>query len=178
MDIKKYITNKDISITNDDINIEKLENDLRKGYVLSSDVEEKVSKAVTEVQTTSKSEYDKLKSQYDELQNSVADYEKRNTDLAERNKSLSLQNVMTREGFKEDDFKDISAMRYSLYGDEKDDAKAIASIKEKYKNTYFPTPVVEDTKNKDDLPINNGVAKPVEPNVNRLTSIKDLVRKK
>ena len=39
MDIKKYITNKDIEITNDDINIDKLTNDLRKGYVLSSDLD-------------------------------------------------------------------------------------------------------------------------------------------
>ena len=39
MDIKKYIKNKDIEISNDDINIEKLENDLRKGYELSSEVE-------------------------------------------------------------------------------------------------------------------------------------------
>ena len=49
---------------------------------------------------------------------------------------------MTRAGFKEEDFKDISAMRYSMYED-LDDVKAIESIKEKYKNTYFPEPVVK-----------------------------------
>lgn len=175
MDIKKYITNKDIDITNDDINIAKLESDLRKGYELSSDVEERVNKAVKEAQNTSKTEYDKLKSQYDELQNSMTDYEKRNSDLAERNKSLVLENVMTREGFRQEDFKDISSIRYSMYGDEKDDAKAISQIKEKYKATYFPQ--VEPPKAKDDLPINNGVKQPEEIKVNRKTSIKDLLIK-
>ena len=173
-DIKKYIKNKDIELSNDDIDIEKLESDLRKGYVSTDDLEERVSSAVKEAQSNSKSEYDKLKSQYDELQNNITEYEKRNTDLAEKNKSLALENVMTREGFKQEDFKDISAMRYSLYGDEKDDIKAISQIKEKYKNTYFP--VVDESKAKNDLPINNGTTKPEEIKVNRFTKIKDLMR--
>lgn len=177
MDIKKYITNKDIEITNDDINIEKLQNDLRKGYVLSSDVDERINSAVAEVNKTSKADYDKLKGEYDSLQTSYTDIEKRNTDLSERNKTLSLENVMTRQGFKEEDFKDISAMRYSMYADEKDDVKAIESIKEKYKNTYFPTPVVEPPKQKDDAPINNGATKPTEIKVTRLSSIKDILKK-
>lgn len=177
-DIGKYITNKDITISNDDIDIDKLTNDLRKGYVSEGDIDERVKSAVNEANKTSKADYEKLKGEYDTLQNSVADYEKRNTDLAERNRTLSLENVMTREGFKEEDFKDISAMRYSMYADEKDDVKAISSIKEKYKNTYFPEPVKEPEKQKDDGPINNGSVKPSEPKVNRLTSIKDIVIKK
>lgn len=175
MDIKKYIKNKDIELSNDDINIEKLEQDIRKGYVLSSDVDTQIENAVNEVKKTSKTEYDKIVAENTTLQNNIADYEKRNTDLAERNKTLTLENVMTREGFKQEDFKDISSMRYSMYGEEKDDVKAIASIKEKFKDTYFPTPVVE--KPKDDLPINNGVVKPVEPKVNRFTKIKDIIKK-
>ena len=172
-DIKKYIKNKDIELSNDDIDIEKLESDLRKGYVSTDDLEERVSNAVKEANNTSKTEYDKLKSQYDELQNNITEYEKRNTDLAEKNKSLALENVMTREGFKQEDFKDISAMRYSLYGDEKDDIKAISQIKEKYKNTYFPQ---VEVKQRDDTPIANGTAKPEEIKVNRFTKIKDLMR--
>ena len=178
VDIKKYITNKDIELSNDDFNIEKLENDLRKGYVLSSEVDSKVKSAVEEAQKTSKTEYDKIIAENTTLQNSIADYEKRNTDLADRNKKLSLENVMTREGFKEEDFNDISSMRYSMFAEEKDDVKAISSIKEKFKDTYFPTPVVEDTKPKDDMPINNGVSKPVEPKITRNTSIKDLIIKR
>lgn len=175
MDIKKYLTNKDIEITNDDINIEKLTNDLRKGFVSSDDMEAKIKSAVEEANKTSKTEYDKLKEEYTSLQNNFDEYEKRNTDLVERNKALSLENVMTREGFKEEDFKDISTMRYSLYGEEKDDVKAIQGIKEKYKNTYFPT--VENQKQKDDLPINNGAKEPEKIKVSRLTNIKDLIIK-
>jgi hypothetical protein len=144
--------------------------------VLSSSVDEKINSAVAEANKSSKSEYDKLKGEFDSLQNSYTDIEKRNTDLSERNKSLSLENVMTRQGFKEEDFKDITAMRYSMYADEKDDVKAIESIKEKYKNTYFPTQVVEPPKQKDDKPINNGSAKPDEIKVNRFTKIKDLMK--
>lgn len=178
MDIKKYLKNKDIELTNEDINIEKLENDLRKGYVLSSEADEQVSSAVAEANKSSKAEYDKLKGEYDSLQNSITDFEKRNSELAERNKTLTLENVMTRQGFKEEDFKDISSMRYSMFGEEKDDTKAISQIKEKFKDTYFPTVVEEPKKEKDSLPINNGTVPPAEPKITRNTSIKDLLIKK
>ena len=170
MDIKKYIKNKDIELTNDDIDIEKLENDLRKGYELSSEVEKKVSNAVNEANKTSKQAFDDLQSKYDEI-------EKRNTDITERNRALSLENVMTRAGFKEEDFKDVSSMRYSMFGEEKDDVKAIEGIKEKFKNTYFPTPI-EPPKAKDDLPISNGSVEPPKPIVNRKTNISDMIVKK
>ena len=61
MDIKKYIKNKDIEVSNDDFNIDKLENDLRKGYVEESSVDERVKSAVEEANKTSKTEYDTLK---------------------------------------------------------------------------------------------------------------------
>ena len=176
MDIKKYIKNKDIELSNDDLDIEKLENDLRKGYELSSEVEKKVSSAVEEANKTSSGTYKELETKFNELQTKYDDIEKRNTDITERNRSLALENVMTREGFKDEDFKDISTMRYSLYGDVKDDREAIQKIKEKYQNTYFPTP--EQPKEKDDLPINGGVNEPKEPIVSRKTNIKDLLIKK
>ena len=177
MDIKKYIKNKDIEINENDFDIEKLEKDLRKGYELSSEVEEKVKNAVEEYKKTSKADYDKLKGEYDSLQTNITEYEKRNTDLAERNKTLSLQNVMVKEGFKEEDFNDISSMRYSMYADEKDDLKAIQGIKEKFKDTYFPTPT-EPVKLKEDTPLRNGVVEPTPLKVSRLTSIKDIMNKK
>lgn len=174
MDIKKYLKNKDIELSNDDINIEKLTNDLRKGFVSSDEVDSQIKSAVEDAKKTSKADYDKLQGEYSTLQSNLDDYEKRNSDLVERNKALSLENVMTREGFKQDDFKDISAMRYSLYGEEKDDVKAIQSIKEKYKNTYFPSQ--DPVKVKDDLPLNNGTKEPEEIKVSRLTNIKDILK--
>jgi len=175
MDIKKYIKNKDIEITNDDFNIEKLENDLRKGYVESSEVDERVKSAVEEVQKTSKTEYETLKRDYDSLQNNYTEIEKRNTDLADKVKTVSLERTMVEYGFNKDQFDEVSKLRSSLYAEESDDDKAISQIKEKYKNTYFPT--VEPTKQKDDTPINNGVVQPQEIKVSRLTSIKDILKK-
>lgn len=174
MDIKKYITNKDIELSNEDINIDKLTKDLRKGFIPSEEVDEQIKSAVEAIKKTSKADYDKLQGEYTTLQNNLDDFEKRNSDLVEKNKALSLENVMTREGFKQEDFKDISTMRYSMFGEEKDDVKAIQSIKEKYKNTYFPT---SESKPKDDAPLNNGVKEPDKIKVSRLTSIKDLIIK-
>ena len=48
MDITKYLVNKDIQLSNDDINIEKLEKDVRKGYVLSDEVENARTQALKE----------------------------------------------------------------------------------------------------------------------------------
>ena len=48
MDISKYLTNKDIQLSNEDINFEKLEKDIRKGYVLSEEVENARQEAIKE----------------------------------------------------------------------------------------------------------------------------------
>lgn len=179
MDIKKYIKNKDIEISNDDIDIDKLERDLRKGYVLSSEVDEQVSNAVIEANNASRSTYTELENKFNELQTRYDDIEKRNADITERNRTLALENVMTREGFKESDFKDISTLRNSMYGEVKDDNEAISQIKEKFKSTYFPpepTQPTEPPKIRDDAPLNNGSVAPKEPVVNRKTSIRELLR--
>ena len=170
MDIKKYIKNKDLEVTNEDFDIEKLENDLRKGYELSSEVEKKVSSAVAEAQKTSKTAYDELQAKYDDI-------EKRNTDLTDKVKTVSLEWTMVEYGFNKDQFDEVSKMRTSLYGEEKDDNKAISQIKEKFKDTYFPTPV-EPPKAKDDLPLKSESVEPKAPVVTRTTSIKDLLIKK
>lgn len=168
MDIKKYITNKDIALTNDDIDIDKLTNDLRKGYELTSEVDAKIKSAVDEANKTSKSAFDALQGKYDDI-------EKRNTDLADRVKKVSLERTMVEYGFNKDQFDEVSKMRSSLYGEEVDDDKAISQIKEKFKDTYFPTPK-EEPKSKDDLPLGNSVQEPKEIKVTRTTPIKNLFK--
>lgn len=168
MDIKKYITNKDIALTNDDIDIDKLTNDLRKGYELTSEVDAKIKSAVDEANKTSKSAFDDLQGKYDDI-------EKRNTDLADRVKKVSLERTMVEYGFNRDQFDEVSKMRSSLYGEEVDDDKAISQIKEKFKDTYFPTPK-EEPKPKDDLPLGNSVQEPKEIKVTRTTPIKNLFK--
>lgn len=168
MDIKKYITNKDITLTNDDIDIDKLTNDLRKGYELTSEVDAKIKSAVDEANKTSKNAFDDLQGKYDDI-------EKRNTDLADRVKKVSLERTMVEYGFNKDQFDEVSKMRSSLYGEEVDDDKAISQIKEKFKDTYFPTPK-EEPKPKDDLPLGNSVPEPKEIKVTRTTPIKNLFK--
>ena len=176
MDIKKYITNKDIEITNDDINIDKLTNDLRKGYVLSSEIDTQVKSAVDEANKTSSSNYAKLQSEFDELSKKFEDTEARNVQLTNEKKTISLQRDMVSLGFEEKDFDEVSKLRSSLYAEEEDDKKALSQIMDKFKGTYGKvenTPVV---------PNESGFNKsenttPTKPNITRKTSIKDMFLK-
>ena len=63
MDISKYLTNKELQLSNDDINIEKLEKDIRKGYVLSEEVE----KARKETLDENTKAYSELEEKYNKL---------------------------------------------------------------------------------------------------------------
>lgn len=178
MDIKKYITNKDIEISNEDINIDKLTNDLRKGYVLSSEIDTQVKSAVDEANKTSSSNYAKLQSEFDELSKKFEDTEARNVQLTNEKKTISLQRDMVSLGFEEKDFDEVSKLRSSLYAEEQDDKKALSQIMDKFKGTYGKveptTPVVPNEVgfNKSE---NNTLT---EPNITRKTSIKDMFIKK
>jgi len=169
MDITKYLKNKEIQLSQDDIDIEKLEKDIRKGYVSS----EEVDKARQEAKTEATTQYTALEEKYNKLEKSYNDIETRNTELTNNIKTKSLEVEMVSQGFKKENLAEISALRNSLYKDEEDDAKAISAIKEKYKATYFPeTPKTIDVPNEPKL--DNGVKAPVEIKITRNTSIKDL----
>ena len=174
MDISKYITNKDIELSNDDINIEKLEKDIRKGYVLSAEVDN----ARDEARKEATADYTALEEKYNKLEKSYNDIEARNTELTNSTRGLKLEVEMVSQGFKKEQLDEISALRNSLYKDEEDDAKAIASIKEKYKATYFP----DDNKTTVEIPnetnFNQEKKEPAkEINITRKTSLKDLIIK-
>ena len=169
MDITKYLKNKEIQLSQDDIDIEKLEKDIRKGYVLSDEVD----KARQEAKTEATTQYTALEEKYNKLEKSYNDIETRNTELTNNIKTKSLEVEMVSQGFKKENLAEISALRNSLYKDEEDDAKAISAIKEKYKATYFPeTPKTIDVP--DEPKLNNGVQTPKEIKITRNTSIKDL----
>jgi hypothetical protein len=139
MDITKYLKNKDIQVSADDFDIEKLEKDIRKGYVSSDEVDKARKTALDE----SKKSYSELEDKYTKLQNSYNDIEARNTQFASNEKNLKLQVEMVSQGFKKEQFDEITALRNSLFKDEQDDSVAISSIKEKYKNTYFPETTID-----------------------------------
>ena len=173
MDISKYITNKDIQVSNEDINFEKLEKDIRKGYVLSEEVERARQEALKENTAT----YTELEEKYNKLEKSYNDIEARNTELTNAEKGLRLQVEMVSQGFKKENLDEISALRNSLYKDEEDDSKAVAMIKEKYKATYFPE--VEKKVEIPDEESFNYNSNPVdkEIKITRKTGIKDLIIK-
>lgn len=175
MDIKKYLTNKDIELSNEDINFEKLEKDIRKGYVLS----EEVDKAKQETKNEISSKYTELESKYNSLDKTYNDLQAKNVELNNSNSNLKLQVEMVSQGFKPEQFDEISKLRSTLFADEEDNSKAISGIKEKFKDTYFPQ---KEEKKEVNIPNEAGFKNPSNPpkqelKVTRRTSIKDLIKK-
>lgn len=135
MDIKKYLTNKDIEVTNDDFNIEKLQNDLTKGLYTEDYLKEELAKAKKGYDDETKSLNEKLatlQTEYDSLTNKYAEQ-------TQNLKDKNLLNVMLEQGFKSSSFDEVSKLRTSLYGDEPDDTKAVQKVKEHFGKVYFET---------------------------------------
>ena len=173
MDISKYVINKELQLSNEDINLEKLEKDIRKGYVLSEEVENARQEALKQ----NTANYTELEDKYNKLEKSYNDIEARNTELTNSTRGLKLQVEMVSQGFKKENLEEISALRNSLFKDETDDAKAISMIKEKYKATYFPENEAKvNVPNEESF---NSSTKPEkeEIKITRNTSLRDLIIK-
>lgn len=170
MKIEKYLTNKEISLTNDDIDTAKLIKDLQNGMINESEADKRVEDAKKEWEKESTRNYSELEAKYNDL-------EKRNADLTSKNSELHLQNVMTREGFKEEQFEEVSKLRTSIYAED-DDETAIKNIKEKFKNTYFPEPekpITTPVPSENKINSEPQVKEPIK--ITRNTNIKDLFLK-
>ena len=171
MDITKYLTKKDIELSNDDINIEKLEKDLRKGYVLSSEVESARKEALKE--NTEK--YAELESKYNNLEKTYNDLQEKNVEISKSNGGLKLQVEMMSQGFGKDQFEEVSKLRNTLYAEEQDDSKAIGLIKEKFGATYFPKTQTQEVPTETNFKTEE---KPThEIKITRHTGIKDIMQK-
>lgn len=172
MDISKYLKNKDIQLSNDDINIEKLENDIRKGYVLSEEVDKAREDSIKE----STSKYAELETKFNALDKSYNDLQAKNVELTNNNSGLKLQMEMVSQGFTKDKFNEVSQLRTTLFKDEADDSKAISLIKEKFGATYFPkTEPNVDVPN--DTNFNTQNKQESEIKITRKTSLRDLMKK-
>lgn len=171
MKIEKYLLNKDITLTNDDIDTARLIKDLQQGMVSESEVDSRIESAKAEWQKESTKNYSELETKYNDL-------EKRNGDLTTSNAQLRLENVMTREGFKSENFKEIAQMRNTLYSDEKDDEVAIKGIKEKFKQTYFPEDKKVVTPVPNEPPVQTSTPKQPTPQVTRNTRVSSLLIRK
>lgn len=172
MDISKYIKNKDIQLSNEDINLEKLEKDIRKGYVLSEEVDNARSEAIKE----STSKYSELETKYSTLDKSYNDLQAKYTEQTKSNGALKLQVEMVNQGFKKDNFEEIAQLRNTLFSEEADDSKAISMIKEKFGATYFPK-----SEQKVEVPqetnFNSAPKQTQEIKITRKTSLRDLLKK-
>ena len=172
MKIEKYLTNKDITLTNDDIDTARLIKDLQNGMISEDEANTRLENAKKEWEKESTKTYSDLEAKYNDL-------EKRNGDLTTSNARLKLENIMTREGFKQEDFNEVAKLRSSLYENESDDLKAIQEIKDRYKSTYFQeeksifTPAPDEGAVKGDT--KEASSEPIK--ITRNTSLKDLLIK-
>ena len=85
MKIEKYLKNKDITLTNDDIDTARLIKDLQQGMVSENEVETRLENAKKEWQKESTQAYSELENKYNDL-------EKRNGDLTTNYAQLKLEN--------------------------------------------------------------------------------------
>ena len=173
MEITKYLKNKDLQVSADDFDLEKLEKDIRKGYVPS----EEVDKAREDALKESTAAISKIEEKANKLEKTLADTEARNTELSNTNREANLKVEMVSQGFKKEDLAEVSKLRYSLFADEEDDEKAISMIKEKYSATYFPTVEEKKVEVPEDTKFAQPVKKNEDINITRKTSIRDLIIK-
>ena len=172
MDISKYLKNKDIQLSNEDLDFEKLEKDIRKGYVLSEEVDKAKQESIKE----STSRYAELETKFNALDKSYNDLQAKNVELTNANGGLKLQMEMVSQGFTKDKFEEVSQLRSTLFKDEVDDSKAIGMIKEKFGATYFPK---NEPRNEvpNDSNFNTQNKQQQEIKITRKTSIRDLFKK-
>ena len=173
MDISKYLTNKDIQLSNEDINLEKLEKDLRKGYVLESDRDNAIKEAISNNSKESTSKYLELENKYNELEKNYNSLQERDTNHTKTISGLNLRMNLMKEGFPSDKLDEVANLRSSMFAEETDDNKAIGLIKEKFGATYFPKKEIEVP---NETTLGSAKVENHEIKVTRNTSIKDLMR--
>lgn len=172
LDITKYLKNKDITISNDDLDLDKMSKDLYKGYTKNSDIEKPDYSGYVK-----KKDFDKLQSDYTTMENNYNNQTKVLSDTNEKMARVSLESKLVRKGFKEENFDEVVKLRNSLYADEKDDQKAVDSIAERFKNTYFAEekPPYTPAPNENGGVNGNNGSKTNDIKITRNTSIKDLI---
>ena len=174
MDISKYLTNKDIQLSNEDINFEKLEKDIRKGYVLETEKENAIKEAISNNSKESTSKYVELENKYNELEKNYNSLQERDTNHTKTISGLNLRMSLMQEGFPSDKLDEVANLRSSMFASETDDTKAIGLIKEKFGATYFPKKDVVDIPN--EAPLGQSKVENHEISVTRNTRLKDILK--
>lgn len=178
MDISKYLKNKDITLSNDDVDIEKLTKDLRKGYIEESEAKANAKATYeTEIKDLRKSLEEKAnlaESKYTVLENSYNDLNARYTEQSKQLSAEHLRGIALENGFTSADVEEVSKLRTSLYGDIQDDTEAVQKIKDRYGKSFFDN---SNTKAPDEKNFGSGnQTKKNDVVVTRNTSIQDLMK--
>ena len=169
MDIKKYLK-KDVEISNDDIDIEKLTEDLRKGYVVEKDYATKLQKEYEESLAEKTKEYtQKIAS----MQNDYDSLSTKYNETAGQIKTSNLKVAILSNGFKGADIDEVVKLRTTAYQEIADDNEALGQIKERYGKVYFDDKV-EAAPNESLM--NTTPPADVKPVITRNTNIKDLMK--
>lgn len=176
MNLKKYLTNKDLQITNEDFDLEKLEADIRKGYTKDSDVQAQI-KASTDGMV-SKKDFDNLQKDYTNLKSNFDNQTKMLNDTNERMAKVNFESKLTRRGFQDKDFEEVTKIRQSVFGNEKDDNKAIEEIAKRYEATYFPKEEKPQTLAPNEAGLTNKATNNSEIKITRNTRASDLLIRK
>lgn len=179
MDISKYLKNKDITLSNDDVDIEKLTKDLRKGYIEESEAKANAKATYeTEVKDLRKQLEERAslaESKYTVLENSYNDLNARYTEQGKQLSAEHLRGIALENGFNSADVEEVSKLRTSLYADVQDDTEAIQKIKDRYGKSFFDN---SNTKAPDEKNFGSGnQTKKNDVVITRNTSIQDLIKK-
>lgn len=169
MEIKKYLK-KDVEISNDDIDFDKLTEDLRKGYVVEKDFAAKLQKQYEEDLAAKTKEYT---SKIASMQNDYDSLTTKYNESANQIRTSNLKVAILSQGFKGDDIDEVVKLRTTMYGDITDDTEALNKVKERYNKVYFDDKT-EPAPNEG--PMNTTPTTEVKPVINRNTSIKDLMK--
>ena len=178
MDISKYLKNKDITLSNDDVDIEKLTKDLRKGFIEESEANSKAKATYeTEIKDLRKSLEEKAnlaESKYTVLENSYNDLNARYTEQSKQLSAEHLRGIALENGFNSSDVEEVSKLRTSLYADIQDDTEAVQKIKERYGKSFFDS---STTKAPNEGTFGSGnQTKKNDVVITRKTSIQDLMK--
>lgn len=174
MDISKYLTNKDVSISNDDIDLDKLTTDLRKGFVEEKTVEARVQEATKDYENKLKVAKEETTTQLANLQNSYDDLNNKYTEQANKLKSANLRVAISEAGFNSTDSEKVQKLRTTYYGDIESDTEAVQKIKEEFGKVYF-----EQKQNQapNESGFSSNSTKEPDVVITRNTKISDLMKK-
>lgn len=177
IDLTKFVKNKDLKLSNDDIDLEGLESEIRKGYTKDSDVKAQIKEATKDM--VAKSDFDKVNSDLSAMTNNYNNTVKTLNDTNEKMAEISFNSKLAENHFNKKDYQEVREIRNSIFKDVKDDNEAISKIAEKFKGTYFPNSDKTGdgfTKAPNESSLkNNNVEKGNEIHITRKTRVKDLL---